>query len=39
MALSAQLGAITLFAKKDTTLKLSSQQSVPQSGDVMKIFN
>ena len=38
MALSAQLGAITLFAKKDTTLKLSSQQSVPQIGDVMKIF-
>ena len=38
MALSAQLGAITLFSKKDTAVKLGNEQSVPKIGDVMKIF-
>ena len=38
MALSAQLGAISLFAKRDTTLKITGEQTVPKLCDIMKIF-
>ena len=40
LALAAQLGAIILMSKNDTTKKISSASTaVPQIEDVMKIFN